>query len=72
MPLQGVKVKMDNEGNLMVKRLAKSNVYVRYATGENAVGSDILKLPQAALEANKGLAVSYAKDSVVAACRGDW
>ncbi|XP_043193471.1 uncharacterized protein LOC122365914 isoform X3 [Amphibalanus amphitrite] len=53
----GVKVKMDNEGNLMVKRLAKSNVYVRYATGENAVGSDILKLPQAALEANKGLAL---------------
>ena len=49
---------MDNEGNLMVKRLAKSNGYVRYATGENAVGSDILKLPQAALEANKGLAVS--------------
>jgi len=53
----GVKVKMDNEGNMMVKRLAKSNVYVRYATGENAVGSDILKLPQAALEANKGLAL---------------
>ncbi|XP_037081965.1 uncharacterized protein LOC119102625 isoform X2 [Pollicipes pollicipes] len=53
----GVKVKMDNEGNLMVKRLAKSNVYVRYANGENAVGSDILKLPQAALEANKGLAL---------------
>jgi len=48
-------VKMDSEGNMMVKRLAKSNVYTRYANGENAVGSDILKLPQAALEANKGL-----------------
>ncbi|XP_043202859.1 serine/arginine repetitive matrix protein 1-like isoform X3 [Amphibalanus amphitrite] len=51
----GVKIKMDNEGNMMVKKLAKSNVFVRYANGENAVGSDILKLPQAALEANKGL-----------------
>ena len=49
---------MDNEGNMMVKKLAKSNVFVRYANGENAVGSDILKLPQAALEANKGLTVS--------------
>ena len=51
---QGCKIKMDDSGNILVKRIAKSNVYVKTASSEdNAVSSEILKLPNAALEPEK-------------------
>lgn len=50
---QGCKVKMDDSGNILVKRIAKSNVYVKCATEENAISSDILKLPNGSLEPEK-------------------
>ncbi|XP_054156867.1 uncharacterized protein LOC128955242 isoform X2 [Oppia nitens] len=43
----GVKVKMDDEGNVLVKRLSKSNVYVKGWTRDNdlysSVSSEIIK-----------------------------
>ena len=50
---QGCKVKMDDSGNILVKRIAKSNVYVKIASEENAIASDILKLPNGSLEPEK-------------------
>ena len=52
--LQGCKIKMDDSGNILIKRIAKSNVYVKTASpDDNAVSSDILKLPNSALEPEK-------------------
>merc|ERR1719249_170589 len=45
---QGCKIKMDDSGNILIKRIAKANVYVKTLLEENAVAQDILKLPQAA------------------------
>jgi len=41
---QGCKIKMDDSGNILIKRIAKSNVFVKALTEENAVSADILKL----------------------------
>jgi len=50
----GCKIKMDDSGNILVKRIAKSNVYVKMTSEENAISSDILKLPaNGCLEAEK-------------------
>merc|ERR1711879_494426 len=47
---QGCKVKMDGTGNILVKRLARSPVYVKNTVyEENAVSNDILKLPNSGL-----------------------
>lgn len=51
----GVKIKMDDAGNILIKRVSKSNVYIKN-TGqddENAIGNEILKLPGNALELEK-------------------
>jgi len=50
---QGCKIKMDDSGNILVKRIAKSNVYVKLTSEENAIASDILKLPNGQLESEK-------------------
>ncbi|KAF6213309.1 hypothetical protein GE061_011027 [Apolygus lucorum] len=51
----GVKVKMDDQGNILVKRVSKCNVYVKStSTGEEtSIGGDVLKLPNCALEPDK-------------------
>jgi len=51
---EGAKVRMDDKGNVHIKRVSKSNIYVKNTQDENAIGSDILKLPQGALEFSKG------------------
>ncbi|CAH0562502.1 unnamed protein product [Brassicogethes aeneus] len=51
----GVKIKMDDAGNILIKRVSKCNVYIKN-TGqgdENAIGNEILKLPNCALEPEK-------------------
>lgn len=51
---QGVKIKMDEQGNILIKRLCKSNVYIKATNQEdNAIGSEILRNPQGALEHEK-------------------
>lgn len=59
---QGVKVKMDDQGNILVKRVSKCNVYVKSTAAgpgeETSIGSDVLKLPNCALEPEKPVKVS--------------
>lgn len=51
---QGVKIKMDDQGNILIKRLCKSNVYIKTTHPEdNAVGAEILRNSQGALEHEK-------------------
>ena len=35
---------MDDSGNILVKRISKTNVYVKNTTEENSVSNDILKV----------------------------
>ncbi|XP_023315957.1 uncharacterized protein LOC106657503 isoform X1 [Trichogramma pretiosum] len=50
----GVKIKMDGDGNILIKRMCKSNVYVRPTSqAENAIGPEIVRNSQGALEYDK-------------------
>lgn len=53
----GFKMKMDETGNILVKRYAKSNVFVQNtlqnANDETVIGADIAKLPNQALQVGK-------------------
>ena len=44
---------MDDSGNILIKRITRSNVYVKTPTEENAVSNEILKLPGGGLELDK-------------------
>merc|ERR1712223_888110 len=50
---KGCKLKMDDSGNILVKRLSRSSIYVKNTMEENAVSNDILKLPNGVLEFEK-------------------
>jgi len=50
---QGFKLKMDDMGNILIKRLCKSQVYARYTTDECALSNDVLKLNNGLLEHDK-------------------
>lgn len=50
---QGCKVKMDETGNILIKRFSKATVYVKNTIEENAVSNDIIKLPHGLLEPEK-------------------
>lgn len=60
--LQGVKIKMDDAGNILIRRYSKANVYIKSTASapndETAIGADILKLPNQALESEKIVKVS--------------
>lgn len=53
---------MDDAGNILIRRYAKSNVYVKTTANstndESAIGSEVLKLPNQALESEKIVKVS--------------
>lgn len=51
----GVKIKMDDAGNILIKRVSKANVYVKDVTGadETSLSTEALKLSNGALEADK-------------------
>lgn len=53
---------MDDAGNILVRRYAKSNVYVKSTASspneETSIGAEILKLPNQALESEKIVKVS--------------
>lgn len=55
---EGAKVRMDEKGNIHIKRVSKSNIYIKNTADESGIGNDILKLPQGALEFGKGYLVS--------------
>ena len=44
---------MDDSGNILIKRIAKANVFVKIPDGENAVSNEIVKLPAGTLELDK-------------------
>lgn len=54
---QGVKIKMDDAGNILVRRYSKSNVFVKTtassASDETAIGSEVLKTPNQCVEFDK-------------------
>ncbi|XP_055311639.1 kinesin-related protein 10-like isoform X2 [Sitodiplosis mosellana] len=54
---QGVKIKMDDAGNILIRRYSRSNVYIKSTASsskdETAIGNEILKLPNQALEIEK-------------------
>uniref|UniRef100_A0A336JW18 CSON011461 protein n=1 Tax=Culicoides sonorensis TaxID=179676 RepID=A0A336JW18_CULSO len=54
---QGIKIKMDEAGNILVRRYCKSNIYVKSTSKnlneETSIGNEILKLSGMALEAEK-------------------
>lgn len=60
--VQGVKIKMDDAGNILVRRYSKSNVYVKSTANasneETAIGSEVLKAPNHSLEHDKVVKVS--------------
>ena len=57
--LQGFKLKMDDVGNILIKRVSKSSVRVKNTlTEESAVSNDILKLPGGMLDPEKPFKVS--------------
>ncbi|XP_065347845.1 uncharacterized protein exp [Cloeon dipterum] len=50
----GIKVKMDDQGNVLIKRLSKSQVFVKVAPNEdNSVAQEITRLPNGSLEPEK-------------------
>lgn len=53
---------MDDAGNILIRRYAKSNVYVKSTAAnpndETAIGAEILKSPNFALESEKIVKVS--------------
>merc|ERR1739844_190454 len=50
---QGFKLKMDDMGNILIKRLAKSQVYTKNSLEENALSNEIIKLQNGLLEFEK-------------------
>merc|ERR1711936_322679 len=44
---------MDDMGNILIKRLAKSQIYVKNTMEENALSNDIIKLQNGLLEFEK-------------------
>jgi hypothetical protein len=54
---QGVKLKMDDGGNILIRRYGKSNVYIKSTSSatneETAIGADVLKAPNQCLEIEK-------------------
>jgi len=50
---QGFKLKMDDMGNILIKRLSKSPVYARNTLEETALSNDIIKLSSGLLELDK-------------------
>eukprot|EP00095_Tigriopus_kingsejongensis_P003377 maker-scaffold153_size302544-snap-gene-2.16 protein:Tk03377 transcript:maker-scaffold153_size302544-snap-gene-2.16-mRNA-1 annotation:"hypothetical protein DAPPUDRAFT_245213" len=49
----GFKLKMDDVGNILIKRVSKGGVRVKNTNEESAVSNDILKLPGGLLEGEK-------------------
>ena len=55
----GIKIKMDDAGNILIKRVSKNSVFVRATAEENAISNDVTKLFNGALDLDKPLKVSY-------------
>lgn len=58
--MQGCKLRMDEDGNILVKRIStNSNVYVKAVDDENSISADVLRLPSQALELGRPIKVRF-------------
>lgn len=48
---------MDDQGNILIKRVSKAGVYVKMTSDDNAISNDILRLPNLGLENEKPVMV---------------
>ena len=58
---EGFKIKMDDIGNILIKRYGKSNVYVQntsMANEETVIGADVMQMPNMALSVGTSAKVS--------------
>lgn len=54
---QGVKIKMDDSGNIMIKKVTRANVYVKgISSPDNSIANDIIKV-KGQLEMEKAVKV---------------
>merc|ERR1719285_144238 len=51
----GCKLKMGDNGDILVKRIGKGNIYIKNILEETAVSNEILKLPHGLLELDRAL-----------------
>ena len=51
----GCKLKMGDNGDILVKRVGKGNIYIKNILEETAVSNEILKLPHGLLELDRAL-----------------
>ena len=51
----GCKLKMGDNGDILVKRIGKGNIYIKNILEETAVSNEILKLPNGLLELDRAL-----------------
>lgn len=52
----GIKIKMDEAGNVLIKRVSKCNVYVKnIGHEENSIGNEVLKLANGSLQTEKAV-----------------
>lgn len=70
---------MDDQGNILVKRVSKCNVYVKSTSAgeETSIGAEVLKLPNCALEPEKPVKVRSVTKSLATRNEneydsGDW
>jgi len=49
----GCKLKMDESGDILIKRIGSGNIYIKNTLEETAVSNDILKLPTGLLELDR-------------------
>lgn len=49
---------MDDQGNILIKRVSKAGVFVKVGSDDNAVSNEILKMPNYGLETDKPVMVS--------------
>lgn len=59
---EGFKIKMDDIGNILIKRYGKSNVFVHntsMANEETVIGGDILQMPNMGLTAGTSAKVCF-------------
>lgn len=67
--LQGIKLRMDDDGNISVRRYSKANVYVKSTNSspneDTSIGNEVLKLPNNCLELEKIAKVSLVIKKIV-------
>lgn len=52
---------MDDQGNILIKRVSKAGVFVKVGSDDNAVSNEILKLPSYGLETEKPVMVGVCR-----------